>query len=106
MRLKDIRLLDISRINLNFGTYEWNDRKDKMFTVRLKLDKSFWGEAVLTIIYLRNRCRNRSDKSFSSMMPQETCSGKRLDVSHLKVFSRAYSKGITNEARFEIEASC
>jgi len=95
--------------------YERNDhRKDKMFTVRLKLDKSFWGEAVrlkldksfwseagLTIKYLRNRCPTRV--ALRSMTPQETCSRKKLDVSHLKVFGRAYVR-IPKELRTKLDS--
>jgi len=102
MGLISIRLLDIPRIKFNFGMYERNDhRKDKMFTVRLKLDKNFWGEAGLTIKYLRNRCPIRV--ALRSMTPQETCSRKKLDVSHLKIFGRAYVR-IPKELRTKLDS--
>jgi hypothetical protein len=52
------------------------------------LDKRFWAEAVLASVYIKNRCPT---KSVSGKVPEEVWTGKKIDVSHLRVFgARAF----------------
>jgi hypothetical protein len=48
------------------------------------LDLEFWAEAVNTAVYIKNRCPT---KAFESKTPQEAWTSRKLDVSHLRVFS-------------------
>ena len=48
-----------------------------------KLPKSFWAEAVACAVYILNRC---PIKSVRDKTPQEAWSGKKPNLSHLKVF--------------------
>jgi hypothetical protein len=47
------------------------------------LELEFWGEVVNTAVYIKNRCPT---KSLDSKTPQEAWSGRKPDVSHLRVF--------------------
>lgn len=47
------------------------------------LDKKFWGEAVRTAIYLKNRSPTMALKD---KVPEEVWSGQEVDLSHLRVF--------------------
>ncbi|GBP95218.1 Retrovirus-related Pol polyprotein from transposon TNT 1-94 [Eumeta japonica] len=47
------------------------------------LQKSYWAEAVSTAAYITNRCPTRA---LSYATPEEMWSGKKPDVSHLKIF--------------------
>jgi hypothetical protein len=47
------------------------------------LDLEFWAKVVNTAIYIKNRCPS---KAFESKTPQEAWTGRKPDVSHLKVF--------------------
>ncbi|XP_018400321.1 PREDICTED: uncharacterized protein LOC108777839 [Cyphomyrmex costatus] len=66
-----------------------------------KLDKRFWDEAVLTAIYLRNRCPTRALRGVTS---QEAWSGKRVDISHLKVFGCKVYVHIPKELRTKLDS--
>jgi transposase InsO family protein len=47
------------------------------------LPSSFWGDAALTAIYIRNRCLTAAD---TSKTPEEIWTGKKPTVKHMKVF--------------------
>ena len=47
------------------------------------LPQSFWGEAINTIVYLKNRSPSALDKNTT---PEEAWSGVKTDVSHLRSF--------------------
>ncbi len=47
------------------------------------LGLEFWGEAMNTAVYIKNQCQ---PKALDSKTPQEAWSGRKLDVSHLRVF--------------------
>jgi hypothetical protein len=47
------------------------------------LDLEFWAEAVNMAVYIKNRC---PIKALESKTPQETWTGRKLDVSHLRIF--------------------
>ncbi len=55
--------------------------RNMIFTQGLEL--AFWGEAVNTAIYIKNRCPT---KALHSKTLQEASSGRKPDVSHLRVF--------------------
>ena len=48
-----------------------------------KLPKRFWGEALSTAVYLRNRSPARA---LSGITPDEVWNGEKPDVAHLRVF--------------------
>ncbi len=47
------------------------------------LDLEFWAEAVNTTVYIKNQCPT---KAFESQTPQEAWTGRKPNVSHLRVF--------------------
>lgn len=47
------------------------------------LDKQFWAEAVKTAVYIKNRTPT---KAVMGVTPEEKWSGKKVDVSHLRIF--------------------
>ena len=47
------------------------------------LPKFLWGEAANTVVYIQNRCLH---STLDSKTPEEVFSGKKLDVSHFRVF--------------------
>ncbi len=47
------------------------------------LELEFWGEAVNTVVYIKNPCPT---KALDTKTPQEAWSGRKLDVFHLRVF--------------------
>lgn len=54
-----------------------------------RLDRRYWGEAVTTAIYLKNRSPTAA---LSGGIPEQLWTGSKVDLSHLRVFgSRAYS---------------
>jgi len=65
------------------------------------LDLEFWAEAVNTVIYIKNRCLT---KALDSKTPQETWTGVKPDVSHLRVFGCKTSAHIPNEKRNKLES--
>jgi hypothetical protein len=42
-----------------------------------------WGEAAMKIVYVQNKIPHRMMKN---MTPEESFSGKKLDVEHLRIF--------------------
>jgi hypothetical protein len=65
------------------------------------LELEFWGEAVNTAVYTKNRCPT---KAFDSKTPQEAWSGRKLDVSHLKVFGCKAFAHVPDEKRTKLES--
>jgi hypothetical protein len=47
------------------------------------LDLEFWAEVVNMMVYIKNRCPT---KAFELKTPQETWTGRKPDVSRLRVF--------------------
>ena len=65
------------------------------------LGQEFWAEAVCNAAYTRNRCPTRV---MSGMTPEEAWSGKKLSISHLRVFGCiAYAK-VPDEKRSMLDA--
>lgn len=48
-----------------------------------KLDKPFWVETVVNVVYTRNRCPT---KALDSITSEETWSGRRPCIAHMRVF--------------------
>ncbi len=65
------------------------------------LELEFWGEAINTVVYIKNRCPT---KVLDSKTPQETWSGRKLDVSHLKVFDCKAFAYVLDEKRTKLES--
>lgn len=64
------------------------------------LDKSFWGEAVLTATYLINITPTRAIKQFKT--PYELWHNKKPQIKYLKVFgSTVYVHNKTNKTKFQ-----
>src|SRR3984957_14053646 len=64
------------------------------------LDYSYWGEAVMTAVYLRNRSPSRS---VQRMTPYEAWTGEKPSLSHLKVFGCRAFAHIPDEKRTKLE---
>ncbi len=65
------------------------------------LDLEFWVEAVNTGVYIKNRCPT---KAFESKTPQEAWTGRKPDVSHLKVFGCKAFAHIPDEKKSKLES--
>ncbi len=65
------------------------------------LGLEFWGEVVNTAVYIKNRCPT---KALDSKTPQEAWSGKKPDVSHLRVFGCKAFAHVPNEKRTKLES--
>ncbi len=65
------------------------------------LDLEFWAEAVNTAVYIKNRC---PIKAFESKTPQETWTGRKPNVSHLRVFGCKAFMHIPDEKRSKLES--
>lgn len=64
-----------------------------------KLEKSFWGEAILTSTYLTNRLPT---KALANKTPYEKWHNRKPKISHLKVFgSTAYVHVKVHKAKFD-----
>ncbi len=61
----------------------------------------FWAEAMNTAVYIKNRCPT---KALESKTPQEAWTDRKLDVSHLKVFSCKAFVHIPDEKRSKLES--
>jgi hypothetical protein len=66
---------------------------------RLKFE--FWGKAVNTAVYIKNRCPT---KALDSKTPQETWSGRKPDVSHLRVFGCKTFAHVPDEKKIKLES--
>ena len=65
-----------------------------------KMPKEFWAEAVACVVYLSNLSSSRSVRG---MTPQETWSGKKPSVSHLRVFGSIAYIHIPDEKRSKLD---
>jgi transposase InsO family protein len=60
----------------------------------------FWGEAVSTAAYLRNR---NCTKAIKDMTPEEAWSGSKPDVSHLRIFGTRAFVHVPKERRSKLD---
>ncbi|KAI5349042.1 hypothetical protein L3X38_001929 [Prunus dulcis] len=65
-----------------------------------KLPYKFWGEAVNTTVYIRNRCPT---KALDNVTPFEAFSGRKPGVKHLKVFGSICFCHVPNQLRSKLE---
>ena len=65
------------------------------------LDYSYWGEAVMTTVYLRNRSPSRS---VLGKTPYEAWTGEKPSLANLKVFGCRAFAHIPDETRTKLEA--
>ncbi len=65
------------------------------------LELEFWGEAVNTAVYIKNRCPT---KAIDSNTPQEAWSGRKPNVSHLRVFGCKAFAHVPDEKRNKLES--
>jgi hypothetical protein len=65
------------------------------------LGLEFWGEAVNTTVYIKIRCPT---KALDSKTPQEAWSGRKPDVSHLRVFRCKAFAHVPDEKRTKLES--
>jgi hypothetical protein len=65
------------------------------------LELGFWGEAVNTAVYIKNQCPT---KALDSKTPQEAWSGRKSDVSHLRVFGCKAFAHVPDEKRTKLES--
>jgi len=65
------------------------------------LDLEFWGEAMNTAVYIKNRCPT---KVLNSKTPQEVWSGRKPDVFHLRVFGCKAFAHVPDEKRTKLES--
>ncbi len=65
------------------------------------LGLEFWGEAVNTTMYIKNRCPT---KVLDFKTPQEAWSGRKPDVSHLRVFGCKVFAHVPDEKRTKLES--
>ncbi len=65
------------------------------------LELEFWGEAVNTAVYIKNRCPT---KALDSKTPQEVWSGRKPNVSHLRVFGCKAFAHVLDEKRTKLES--
>eukprot|EP00253_Pinus_taeda_P028031 PITA_28031 len=61
-----------------------------------------WVEACNTTVYVQNRCPH---KILGMSTPEEAYSGKRLDISHLRIFGANVYMHVTKDARKKLEAT-
>jgi len=73
--------------------------RNMILAQRLKLE--FWGKAVNTAVYIKNRC---STKALHSKTPQEAWSGRKPDVFHLRVFGCKAFAHVLDEKRTKLES--
>ena len=66
------------------------------------LPKFLWGEVVNTVVYIQNRCPHFA---LDSKTPEEVFSGKKLDVSHFRVFGCLIYFHVPKEKRSKLDAS-
>ncbi len=64
-------------------------------------DLEFWAKAMNTTVYIKNRCPT---KALESKTSQEAWTGRKSDVSHLRVFGCKAFAHIPNEKRSKLES--
>ena len=60
----------------------------------------FWAEACNTTVYVKNRCPHRV---LGVSTPEEAFTGKKLDVSHSKIFGSSIYVHVTKDATKKLE---
>ncbi len=65
------------------------------------LGLEFWGEAMNTAVYIKNRCLT---KALDSKTPQEAWNGRKPNVSHLRVFGCKAFTHVPDEKRTKLES--
>ncbi|XP_022635028.1 uncharacterized protein LOC111241414 [Vigna radiata var. radiata] len=65
-----------------------------------RLPKEFWAEAVACAVYLTNRSPTRS---VNGKTPQEAWSGRKLGISHLRVFGSIAHVHVPDEKRSKLD---
>jgi hypothetical protein len=63
------------------------------------LELEFWGEAMSTVVYIKNQCPS---KALDSKTPQEAWSGRKPNVSHLRVFGCKAFAHVPDEKRAKL----
>lgn len=66
------------------------------------LHTSFWVESSKIVVYIQNRC---SHSILDNKTPEETFTGTKLDISHLRIFGFPIYIHITKEKRTKLEPS-
>ena len=64
------------------------------------LPMRLWAEACNTAVYVQNHCRHRV---LGISTPEEYFTGKKLDISHLKIFGSFVYIHVTKDARKKLE---
>jgi len=59
-----------------------------------------WAEACNTAVYVQNHCPHRI---LGMSTPEEAYSGKRLDISHLRIFGSNVYMHVTKDAKKKLE---
>ena len=81
------------------GVAEWKNRKIVGAARAMLHDQGLpihlWAEASNTAIYVQNRCPH---KILGMSTPEEAFSGKRPDISHLKIFGSPVYMHVTKDA--------
>ncbi len=65
------------------------------------LELEFWGETVNTAVYIKNQCPT---KALDSKTPQEAWSGRKPDMSHLRLFGCKAFVHVPDEKRIKLES--
>lgn len=68
-----------------------------------KLPAEFWVDAVAAAVYIKNRCLH---KAVAEATPEEAWSGKRPDLSHLRVFGCSAYVLVPSGDRGKLDAKC
>jgi hypothetical protein len=86
------------------GVAERKNRHITKVARALMVDKSmphhYWAEAVATLVYIMNRTPTIT---LHGMIPKEKYSGRKLDLSHLKVFRCIAYVHVPNELRTKLD---
>ena len=64
------------------------------------MPKIYWAEAVLTVVYLINRC---TTEGVHDITPHEKYFGTKLDLSHMKVFGNIAFVHVPDEKRRKLD---
>lgn len=64
------------------------------------LSNEYWSEAVATVVYIMNRCPTKSVKS---IVPQESWTGMKHNVAHLKGFGCIAYAYVPDEPRKKLD---
>lgn len=75
--------------------------KARSMLQQANLCKRFWGEAVMTAIYLKNRSPT---VALTGCTPEEAWTGSKVDLSHLRVFGCAAYSLIPEQKRQKLDA--